>query len=258
MPCCRGLPLERVGQSGQQVVVAQDSAAALADFQFGQHGPGEVDACRGAGSRLRIPRTQFGARVTGHLAGQGEGLLVVDLRFLPVPAEPGQIEIIDDLGDQIVETLDEFHPGIGIAGHSQRGQHDVAELVDGGDGGGVEIGQRIGEVGPPSLVFLGIALQQPGDHLVVSDQCGIAETCQGMGDLTAHPLTQFLGGGPAEGDQQHLVESGHPLGEVAGDQRGQGEGLAGPRAGLQDGGRTRVRQGAEQIETAGFVSRFHG
>ena len=46
-------PRERVGQSGQQVVVAEDSATALADFQFGQRGRGEVDACRRGGSRLR-------------------------------------------------------------------------------------------------------------------------------------------------------------------------------------------------------------
>ena len=35
MPGRRGLTAQRVGQPGQQVVVAQDSAAALADFQFG-------------------------------------------------------------------------------------------------------------------------------------------------------------------------------------------------------------------------------
>ena len=248
---------QRLGQPGQQVVVAEDSAAALADIEFGEDGIGEVDARRGATARLRIPGAQLGRRVAGHRAGQGQRVRVGDRRFVTVAAEPGQVEVIDDLGDQFVEALDEFDPGVGVTGHPERGQHQPAELVDGGNGGGIEAGQRVEQVGATLAEFRWGALQQPVDHLIVPRQLRIVESRCCIGDLATHPVTQFLGGGPAEGDQQHLVQPRHTLGDIPGDQCGQCEGLTGTGAGLQHGGRAVFRQRAEQIEGAGFGSRCH-
>jgi len=122
--------------------------------------------------------------------------------------------------------------------------------VDGGDGGGIERRQGVGEAPAALGEFLGGAGQQPREYLVGAHQCGIVEGGDGVGDLAAHAVAQFLGGCPAEGDQQHLVEGGRALGEVAGDQGRQREGLAGASAGLQHRRRTGRRQRAEQIEVS--------
>ena len=54
----RVVGVQRVGQPGQQVVVAEDAAPPLADFQLGQNVFREVDADRGP----RIgPRVASGA-----------------------------------------------------------------------------------------------------------------------------------------------------------------------------------------------------
>ena len=77
---------------------------------------------------------------------------------------------------------------------------------------------------------------------------GVAESRYRIDDLAAHAVAQLLRGRPAEGDQQHLVQRRHALGDVPGDQTGQRERLAGARAGLQHGGRPLGGQRTQQIE----------
>ena len=62
--------VQRVGQPGEQVVVAEDAPPPLAGFQFGQNVFREVDADRGAGVRFGVERPQLRRRVLDHLAGQ--------------------------------------------------------------------------------------------------------------------------------------------------------------------------------------------
>ena len=52
--------VEGAGQAGEQIVVAEDAAAAFADFQFGQNGFRELHAHGGPGAGFGISRPQFG------------------------------------------------------------------------------------------------------------------------------------------------------------------------------------------------------
>ena len=163
-------------------------------------------------------------------------------------AEVRQVQVVDDLGDDIVEALDQLHTGIGIAGHTKRFQHQLAELVCGGDGRRVEARQRVTQ---PQLALgqlVGLAVEQMLDHLVVPDERGVVERQQRLEDLAAHPLPQFLAGRPSERDEQHLVQGRDAFGDVAGHQTREGERLAGARTGFQHGRGPRGRQRAQQVE----------
>src|SRR5690606_21756410 len=52
----------------------------------------------------------------------------------------------------------------------------------------------------------------------------------------ADAVAQLGGGGPAEGDEHEVAQLPAPLGDVPGGEGGDGEGLAGAGACLQDGG----------------------
>ena len=169
----------------------------------------------------------------------------------------GQVQIVDDLGRQVVEAFQQGDIGGGVAGHAERLQHQLAELVGGGDRRRVETGQRIAQ--PPlalQTLILG-SREQVLDQLVVADRRRIVESDDSIDDLAAHPLAQLLAGRPTERDEQHLVQRGFALGEIAGHQTGQRERLAGARAGLQHRGGAFGRQRAEQVESlhqVGFLS----
>ena len=92
-------------------------ASPLADFQFGQNVFREVDADRGAGVRFGILRPEFRCRVLDHLVGQSKSIFVVQQRVVPLEAEVAKVEVVDDLGDQLVEALDERHAGVAVACH---------------------------------------------------------------------------------------------------------------------------------------------
>nr|CRL53381.1 hypothetical protein CPGR_00660 [Mycolicibacterium fortuitum subsp. fortuitum DSM 46621 = ATCC 6841 = JCM 6387] len=66
-----------------------------------------------------------------------------------------QIQIVDDLADQFVKTLDERHTGIAVPGHTKGFQHDLAELMCGGDRGGIETGQGVAQPLPPHQLVVG-------------------------------------------------------------------------------------------------------
>ena len=129
--------------------------------------------------------------------------------------------------------------------------------MDGGDGRRVESGERIGQAFTALREFFGGAGEQVPQHLVLTDQVGVVEGGDGVGDLPAHPVPQFLGGGPAEGDEQHLIQRRHTLGDVPSHQRGQREGLPRSGTGFQHRGRTRRGQRAHQIEATRTDRRLH-
>ena len=52
----------------------------------------------------------------------------------------GVADATAELGDQLVEALHQFDAGVAVPGHPEGVQDDAAELMDGGDGGGVEVG----------------------------------------------------------------------------------------------------------------------
>ena len=120
--------------------------------------------------------------------------------------------------------------------------------MGGGDGGGVERGERIAQPGLALLEFFVGAREQVLNHLVVADHRPIIESPYRLDDLGPDPLAQFLGGRAAERDEQHLVQGGPAFGQIAGDQTGERERLAGTGAGLQHRRRSGRRQRPQQVE----------
>src|SRR5690606_32305044 len=107
------------------------------------------------------------------------------------PAVAPQVEIGDDLCSQVVDVLDDRDVGFAFAGDAEFVEHAAAETVRGGDGAGVEVGQRLSQPGPPRVDVL--AREMTDEH-VVARPCtvGIGE---GGGDLrepVPGAFTQFL------------------------------------------------------------------
>ena len=154
-------------------------------------------------------------------------------------AEPPDEQIVHHLDDQIVEVLDQRRAGFAVPRHTQSGQHLLAELVRGGDGRRVEIGERPGEPAAPDRH---LARRRPSASRTISSLpcrralAGSANARSALHQLLANPLAELLAGRPTEGDHQQLVEPGHTFGHVPGDQRADRVGLAGAGTGFQDGG----------------------
>jgi hypothetical protein len=75
----------------------------------------------------------------------------------------------------------------------------------------------------------------------------VGQGALGTHELLAHALAQLLAGRAPEGDHQQPVEGDALLGDVARDQRGDGEGLAGAGARLEQGGARRQRAGEVEL-----------
>ena len=112
--------VQRGSQSAQQVVVAEDAESPLADFQFGQNVFREADTDRGVRFGFRVAGPQFGCGVVDHLARQLQRSAIWQRRIVALLSEVGQIQIVDDLGDQIVEAFQQRDIGGGVAGHAER------------------------------------------------------------------------------------------------------------------------------------------
>ena len=134
---------QRIGEPGQQIVIAQHAAAALTDLQLLQHIPCEAQAFGGEGVRVGIGRAELSRRVAHHLGRQFAGVAVAQPGCVGVIAEPGQVQVVDNLGHQLVEAFHQGDAAVAVTGHSERFQHDVAELVCRRDGGAVEPCQRV-------------------------------------------------------------------------------------------------------------------
>ena len=70
-------------------------------------------------------------------SSRGEGRVGVGAR------EAADVEVVDDLGEQVVKILDERGAGVGVAGDAEAVEHHLAELVGGGDRGRVEAAERL-------------------------------------------------------------------------------------------------------------------
>ena len=169
-------------------------------------------------------------------------------RVVAFEPEVPEVEVVDDLGDQLVEALHQRHTGVAVAGHPERLEHHLTELVRGGDGRGVEGRQRVAQPLPTFTTFVLAAVEQMRDHLVVAGQRWIVESDHRVDDLAPHPVAKLLRRRPPERDQQHLVQRRLALGDVPRHQAGQRERLAGARAGLKHGGRPRGGQRTQQVE----------
>ncbi len=234
-----------VREPAQQVVVGQDAEPPLAPLDLGAYRARE----RHPGDGHRAPRVGLGAappagrrppcgRARARRRGRTAALCCS-------PPNRREVEVVDDLDDELVERLDQGRAGVGVAGDAERAQHELAELVGGRDGGRVEGGQRVAQ--PPARRTARSASSTSsrcGEQRVVGvGRAGSASARSASTSCGAHPLAQLLAGRPAEGDDEHLVERRHALGDVARHQRADGERLAGAGAGLEQGGPGRQRPG---------------
>ena len=135
--------------------------------------------------------------------------------------------------------LHEDRVGFGVAEHAEVVQHPQAELVGGGDGGRVDLGQRRLDALQPQRDLLGLGCRQVGIDRVVGQRAVRQVLRQGGAGLAqpgVDPMTQLAGGRPREGDHHDLLEPEVPLRQVAHGQGGDRIGLAGAGGGLQDAG----------------------
>ena len=143
----RPAPRPCVGQGvrepGEQVVVAVQAPLPLASIDLGADGDGEgVPQLRDA-ARRRVGRSQPGLRVGDSPAGQPQCLRPVEHRAIRTAGgELPHVEVVDDLGDHIVDRLEENAIQRVVGGRAEPSEDLPAELVGGRDRGGVELGQR--------------------------------------------------------------------------------------------------------------------
>ncbi len=88
----------------------------------------------------------------------------------------GKVQIVDDLGDQVVEAFQQRDIGGGVTGHAERLQHQLAELVRGGDRRRIEAGQCIAQPPLARRALIVGAVQQMRHQLVVTDRRRIVES----------------------------------------------------------------------------------
>ena len=148
----RGVVGQRVGELGEQVVVARARRAGACGGRA-PRGPRSRTPTRtpGSGGRVELVEVglQPGLRVLGRGPRQPQRVRVAEQRLAVDVAEAAQVEVVDHLGQQVVQVLDEPGAGVGVAGDAEAAEHEVAELVRGGDGGAVEGAQRVAQPLPP-------------------------------------------------------------------------------------------------------------
>ena len=188
----------------------------------------------------------MGGRVVHGATTELPGLGVVERRC-GAHADGAQVEVRDDLVDDVGVVLDECRPGLDVAGGAEAAEHGVAEAVSGGDGGLVEACDGAPE--PTSaLGALGLGcVQQEGQERVGLGRAADGEGGVGLHEALAHAVLQLGARGSAEGDDQQVVELGVALGDQSGDERGDGPGLAGAGAGLEQRGAGGQRVGDVEL-----------
>ena len=127
-------------------------------------------------------------------------------------------------------------------------EHALTEAVDGGDGGLVHAGEGIAEQDPGPLLgnrLPGLVQQLPKQGIIRSLAF---QHIQGITDPLANPTAQLLSGGLGKGDHQDLVHAQAPFQEEAEKEEGNGVGLAGTGAGLDEDLAVQVEgQGVEWV-----------
>ena len=240
---------EGVLQAQHQIVEGDQSAGAAATQdlianRLCEGEPGRLDR-RG----LDRAGVQCCLWVTDCRAGQSLGLVVGDPRLACRGAAVfAHVEVVDHLVDQVGDALDEHFARVGVGDDPQARQRVHAELVGGSDSSCVEVGHGAGQaIGGRLSLLLGEAEQLLDDD--VGLRCPGPQGIAGAGQRFPHPFPQLAGGASTERDDEHLVDGGDALGDVAGGQRGDGVRLARAGTGLQQGG-PRGQRG-ERIEGQG-------
>ena len=223
--------------------------------------------------RLRIGRGAIAGRPQRQRAAQCLHVLGQRIRAGPQPGQRDGIaglvrmpspQVGGDFDHQRLVVGQQVGGGETLPGFQRMlAQHPRAETVDGEDGG--KVGFLGGGTQSRGQLFRGFAhafaCQMRVDHR--AGQRGLvafvgrgrrADQRGGQCQPFANAPTQLLGGRLGIGDGQHLAHAQAVLDDQAGEQRGQGEGLAGAGAGLDQ---PRAAQRFGQIRLGGGVEGAH-
>ncbi len=227
---------ERVAQPADQVVVGHQGAGPLAPLDLVAHGDREPPAHRDP-LVVGLGRLDAGAGVVDHDPRDVPGVVVGELRAA-VAVEAAHVEVVDHLLHQVADVLDDDRIARDVAAHAEAPEHPLAEAVGGGDGGGVEVGERLGQARPPPQDRFAAALAQQAQHRVLGRRRDAgqrpAEPLLGAHQPLAHAVAQLARGHAGEGDHQQLLQR-RTLGDEPRGEGRDGERLAGAGAGLQHG-----------------------
>ena len=245
---------ERVAELGENVVEAEGPALATPEGNEGRgllHQQAQEKVRRGRTGLVRDRRQhEVGPPVDQH----GGLIQLVGARKQVDRAAVhggGDEDVGTGVPDQTGRVDIESGVGVGSGGDAQGTEHLLGESVNGGDGGGVELGHGARQPGQLSTVPLP---GQQGQQVVVGRR-GV--TRLQMLDRADHPVPdpgpELVGGGAGEGDDQQLRGGCPVFGDESGGQVGQRVRLAGPGAGLD--GHLSAGKGVGQVEPGGGVSR---
>ena len=234
----------------EHVVEREQPAPALAPLDLGAHGLGEPrPRARRVGGVA--PGLDARAGVVDHGLADGERRGAVEVGGLRAgDGVLAQVEVVDDLGDHVVDALDERAVGIGVADDPEAGEHVLAELVGGRDRGGVEARERGTQPGAPEGHDGVVALGEQPDHgvVVAAGARRVGQRALGGHEPAPHPLAQLARRLAPERHEHDLRQRRVALGDVAGRERGDRVRLAGARAGLEHRGA--AREVAADVEGA--------
>ena len=130
-------------EAAQQIVVSENSALAFPLFNSAANIIGEVHPDGGVTAGRRSNRSKLHAGIFDHFQCHCQCVTSTQGRSFSFFAELGKVEIVDDLGNQIVHALHQLQADVGVACHPERFQHQSAELMDCGDRGCVEFGDGV-------------------------------------------------------------------------------------------------------------------
>ncbi len=231
--------LQDAQEAGDDVVVGADALRALAVGIQLAHLPGELVVR--PRRREQVERRERGLHPDAQRGARRDGRL---------PVHAVQLEV--GVGGALMGQVDRVRPDdlsrVPVAEDAELVEHRLAERVGREDGHLVEPGDGLGQ---PCAVQVRVGPGEVGGHPVLgvwqrlAGQRGVKGS-HGPGQAFEDPGAQLSGGVPAEGDEQEVADVESVLREVAGGQRCDGVGLAGPGARLQEGGG--ARQGAGQVE----------
>ena len=236
-----GRAAQRRAQALDEVVIAHHRQAALALVELAAGRDRQAHSLV-----VAVPgrRVDLGGELVDRGVGDRRRLAEIERRHAHL-AELAQVEVVDDVGGELGEVLDEARLGLEVARDPQAAEDLLAEAVGGHDRRRVKAADRPGQVGAGAGQIA--SGEQRHDRVGVGRHSRLhrRETPLDLDQPLAHPVAQLPGRDPGEGDQENAVEL-EPLGDVAGGEGSDRVRLAGPGARLEH--RDPLRQRPADVE----------
>ena len=158
--------------------------------------------------------------------------------------EATHVQVVDDVGQQLADVLDERGVGLDVPGDAEAAEHLLTEPVRRGDRGGVEARERAPQAPVALLDLVPRSGREHPDHRVALGGArpgeGSGEPPLGRHEALADAFAELARRHAGEGDEQDAVER-RALGDVACRERRDRVRLAGPGARLEHGDARRQR-----------------